>query len=134
MSLVWFKFYFIMIGTVLFSMFLFSLRQWKANLIIENNKLILKTVDRNKIEKIIFKLFKMKNKQEEIYFKDIHSFLKEKDLLGYQFFIYTKDKIEPKFGFAFFSIHEAIAIEELLKHEIDEAIKKEKSKEENQIN
>ena len=56
---------------------------------------------------------------EDIYFKDIRSFLKQKSIFGYQFFIYEKTKIEPKFGFTFFSIHKAIAIEELLKSKIN---------------
>ena len=49
-------------------------------------------------------------------------FLKQKSIFGYQFFIYEKTKIEPKFGFTFFSIHKAIAIEELLKSKINKAI------------
>ena len=61
-------------------------------------------------------------KKEDIYFKDIRSFLKQKSIFGYQFFIYEKTKIEPKFGFTFFSIHKAIAIEELLKSKINKAI------------
>ena len=86
----------------------FSIKKWKRNLIIENDKLVLEQA--NGIKK------------EDIYFKDIRSFLKQKSIFGYQFFIYEKTKIEPKFGFTFFSIHKAIAIEELLKSKINKAI------------
>ncbi len=86
----------------------FSIKKWKANLIIEDDKLVLEQA--NGVKK------------EDIYFKDIRSFLKQKSIFGYQFFIYEKTKIEPKFGFTFFSIHKAIAIEELLKSKINKAI------------
>ena len=86
----------------------FSIKKWKANLIIEDGKLVLEQA--NGVKK------------EDIYFKDIRSFLKQKSIFGYQFFIYEKTKIEPKFGFTFFSIHKAIAIEELLKSKINKAI------------
>ncbi|MDN5047785.1 hypothetical protein O8C97_08005 [Aliarcobacter butzleri] len=99
----------------------FSIKKYKAILKIENDKLILNSI-------------KDESKNKEIQLKDIHSFLKEKDLLGYQFFIYAKDEINPKFGFAFFSIHETIAVEELLKYQINEVIKKENSKKEHQTN
>ena len=58
---------------------------------------------------------------KEINFIDIRSFLKEKDLLGHQFFIYKKNKINPYIKFSVSSIHTAIAIEELLKYNIGKA-------------
>ena len=79
----------------------------ESTLIIEDDKLILEEKD-----KINY----------EIEFKNIRSFLKQKSLTSYHFFIYEKTKIEPVFGFTFSSIHAAIAIEELLKHKIQEAI------------
>ena len=77
-------------------------------LILDNNKLIL--VHEN-------------GKEEEIYFINIRSFLKEKFIFSYQFFIYEDDELEPKIKFSTTSIHTAIAIEELLKFKINEATK-----------
>ena len=62
-------------------------------------------------------------KKEEIYFINIRSFLKEKFIFSYQFFIYEDDELEPKIKFSTTSIHTAIAIEELLKFKINEATK-----------
>lgn len=86
----------------------FSDKKWSVNLVIKDDKLILEEISGEK--------------KDEIDFKDIRSFLKQKSLFGYQFFIYEKTKIEPKFGFAFFSIHKAVAIEELLKSKIQISI------------
>ena len=69
-------------------------------LILYNNKLILEHEN---------------GKKEEIYFINIRSFLKEKFIFSYQFFIYEDDELEPKIKFSTTSIHTAIAIEELLK-------------------
>ncbi|MGJ0362117.1 hypothetical protein [Aliarcobacter cryaerophilus] len=80
-------------------------------LILDNNKLILEHEN---------------GKDEEIYFINIRSFLKEKFIFSYQFFIYEDDELEPKIKFSTTSIHTAIAIEELLKFKINEATKKEK--------
>ena len=66
----------------------FSDKKWSVNLVIKDDKLILEEISGEK--------------KDEIDFKDIRSFLKQKSLFGYQFFIYEKTKIEPKFGFAFF--------------------------------
>lgn len=117
----WSMLYIILFVIYFISLTYFSIKKFEVILKIEDDKLILNSI-------------KDETKNKEILLKDIHSFLKEKDLLGYQFFIYAKDEINPKFGFAFFSIHETIAVEELLKHEIDEAIKKENSKKEHQTN
>ncbi|MCT7619154.1 hypothetical protein [Aliarcobacter butzleri] len=117
----WSMLYIILFVIYFISLTYFSIKKFEAILKIEDDKLILNSI-------------KDETKNKEILLKDIHSFLKEKDLLGYQFFIYAKDEINPKFGFSFFSIHETIAVEELLKHEIDEAIKKENSKKEHQTN
>ena len=77
-------------------------------LILDNNKLILEHDN---------------GKKEEIYFINIRSFLKEKFIFSYQFFIYEDDELEPKIKFSTTSIHTAIAIEELLKFKINEATK-----------
>ena len=93
------------------SLIYFSIQNQRANLKIDSDKLILKSL-------------KMKNNNyelKEINFIDIRSFLKEKDLLGHQFFIYKKNKINPYIKFSVSSIHTAIAIEELLKYNIGKA-------------
>ena len=77
-------------------------------LILENDKLILEHEN---------------GKKEEIYFINIRSFLKEKFIFNYQFFIYQEDEIEPKIKFSITTIHTAIAIEELLQFKINEVIK-----------
>lgn len=58
------------------------------------------------------------DKKENIEYKNIRSFLMEKNLFSYSFFIYEIDKIEPIFKFKVYSIHEALAIEELLKSKL----------------
>lgn len=90
-----------------------------SKLKIENDKLIL-TSGIN---------FLLKKQAKEINYKDIRSFLKEKSFLsfsGTSFFIYKIDEIEPYLQFGIVSIHNIIAIEELLKYKISEAINIEK--------
>ena len=63
----------------------------------------------------------------EINFEDICSFTTEWDFMGYQFYIYPKNEIEPKIQFSVDKIHIKLAIEELLPYKINnnEKIKKE---------
>ena len=72
--------------------------------------------------KLILEDSKLILNSEEIDFINIRSFFKEKFIFSYQFFIYEEDKIEPKIKFRITSIHTAIAIEELLKHRINDKI------------
>lgn len=72
--------------------------------------------------KLILEDSKLILNSEEIDFINIRSFLMEKNIFSYQFFIYEIDKIEPKIKFSTISIHTAIAIEELLKYRINKAI------------
>lgn len=58
------------------------------------------------------------DKNNNLEYKNIRSFLMEKNLFSYSFFIYEIDKIEPIFKFKVSSIHEALAIEELLKSKL----------------
>lgn len=76
--------------------------------------------------KLILEDSKLILNSEEIYFINIRSFFKEKFIFNYQFFIYEENKIKPKIKFSTTSIHTAIAVEELLKFKINEAIKLEK--------
>ncbi|MDN5070449.1 hypothetical protein O8C76_05325 [Aliarcobacter butzleri] len=71
---------------------------------------------------------------KEIRFLEIRSFLKEKFMFNYQFFIFEETKKEATIKFSTNETDTAIAIEELLKHQINEAIKKENSKKEHQTN
>ena len=63
----------------------------------------------------------------EINFEDIRSFTTEWDFMGYQFYIYPKNEIEPKIQFSVDKIHIKLAIEELLPYKINnnKKIKKE---------
>lgn len=61
----------------------------------------------------------------KINFKDIRSFAMEWDFMGYQFYIYPKNEIEPKIQFSVDKIHIKLAIEELLPHKINNNKKKE---------
>lgn len=63
----------------------------------------------------------------EINFEDIRSFTTEWDFMGYQFYIYQKNEIEPKIQFSVDKIHIKLAIEELLPYKINDnkKIKKE---------
>lgn len=58
------------------------------------------------------------DKKDNLEYKNIRSFLMEKSPFSYSFFIYEIDKIEPIFKFKVDSIHEALAIEELLKSKL----------------
>ncbi|WP_026803733.1 hypothetical protein [Aliarcobacter lanthieri] len=82
---------------------------------IENDKLILSSKS---------------NKPKILEYGNIRSFRLEKNILGFDtnFFIYRVNEIEPYMSFKIISIHTLIAIEELLKYQINEAIKKENSK------
>ena len=95
------------IGYKFFRYFL-NFKSDNLKLILDNNKLILEHDN---------------GKKEEIYFINIRSFLKEKFIFSYQFFIYEDDELEPKIKFSTTSIHTAIAIEELLQFKINEATK-----------
>lgn len=99
----------ILICSIIFSLVYYINR---AKLKIENDKLTL------------FLWWKKKHKIIE--YKDIRGYLIEKNFLdlGANFFIYKIDEINPFIRFNVTSIHEMIAIEELLKHQINEAIKK----------
>ena len=55
----------------------------------------------------------------KINFKDIRSFAMEWDLMGYQFYIYPINEIEPKIQFSVDTIHIKLAIEELLPNKIN---------------
>ena len=65
---------------------------------------------------------------EEIRFLEIRSFVKEKFMFNYQFFIFKETKKEATIKFSTNETDTAIAIEELLKYKIDEAIKIEKAR------
>lgn len=97
---------------VYFLIFLFVYYINRAILKIENDKLTL--------------FLKLKKELKIIEYKDIRGYLIEKDFLGFgaSFFIYKVNEIEPYMSFKIISIHTLIAIEELLKHQINEAIKK----------
>ncbi len=85
---------------------------------------------------LIFK----ENVSKEIKYKDIRFFRLEKNILGFgtNFFIYKINEIEPYLSFRIVSVHAVIAVEELLNYirskEIDELIKKENDKSQNQNN
>ncbi|MCG3681011.1 hypothetical protein [Aliarcobacter butzleri] len=97
---------------VYFLIFPFVYYKNRAKLKIENDKLTL--------------FLKLKKELKIIEYKDIRGYLIEKNFLdlGASFFIYKIDEINPFIRFNVTSIHEMIAIEELLKHQINEAIKK----------
>lgn len=63
----------------------------------------------------------------KINFKDIRSFAMEWDFMGYQFYIYPINEIEPKIQFSVDTIHAKLAIDELLSYKINnnKKIKKE---------
>ena len=63
----------------------------------------------------------------KINFKDIRSFAMEWDFMGYQFYIYPINEIEPKIQFSVDKIHAKLAIDELLSYKINnnKKIKKE---------
>ncbi|MFX4237545.1 hypothetical protein ACOL20_04400 [Aliarcobacter butzleri] len=80
---------------------------------IENDKLILSS---------------KRNEPKILEYENIRSFRLEKNILGFDtnFFIYKVNEIEPYMSFKIISIHTLIAIEELLKHQINESIKNNK--------
>ena len=108
-SFIFYSLVIILICSIIFSLVYYINR---AKLKIENDKLTL------------FLWWKKKHKIIE--YKDIRGYLIEKNFLdlGANFFIYKIDEINPFIRFNVTSIHEMIAIEELLKHQINEAIKK----------
>ena len=55
----------------------------------------------------------------KINFKDIRSFAMEWDFMGYQFYIYPINEIEPKIQFSVDTIHAKLAIDELLSYKIN---------------
>ncbi|AXX84657.1 MULTISPECIES: hypothetical protein [Aliarcobacter] len=75
-------------------------------------------------DKSIIVNFDKKCENIELKFTEIRSFLLEKTMYGYQFFIYLEDAIKPKTQFKTTDIHTALAIEELLKYKIMESIEK----------
>ena len=91
----------------------FQIKKDKAYIKINENSLIFTRI---KTQEII-----------EINFEDIRSFNTEWDFMGYQFYIYPINEIEPKIQFSVDTIHIKLAIEELLPYKINnnEKIKKE---------
>ena len=91
----------------------FQIKKDKAYIKINENSLIFTRI---KTQEII-----------EINFEDIRSFTTEWDFMGYQFYIYPKNEIEPKIQFSVDKIHIKLAIEELLPYKINnnKKIKKE---------
>ena len=89
----------------------FQIKKDKAYIKINENSLIFTRI---KTQEII-----------EINFEDIRSFSTEWDFMGYQFYIYPKNEIEPKIQFSVDKIHIKLAIEELLPHKINNNKKKE---------
>ena len=100
---------FIMISLIFFSIiYLFVYYKNRAILKIENDKLTL-SVERKK-ELIL------------IGYKDIRGYLIEKNFLdlGANFFIYKINELNPSMKFQVVSVHQIIAIEELLKNKLIE--------------
>ena len=89
----------------------FQIKKDKAYIKINENSLIFTRI---KTQEII-----------EINFEDIRSFNTEWDFMGYQFYIYPKNEIEPKIQFSVDKIHIKLAIGELLPHKINNNKKKE---------
>ena len=89
----------------------FQIKKDKAYIKINENSLIFTRI---KTQEII-----------EINFEVIRSFTTEWDFMGYQFYIYPKNEIEPKIQFSVDKIHIKLAIEELLPYKINNNKKKE---------
>ena len=91
----------------------FQIKKDKAYIKINENSLIFTRI---KTQEII-----------EINFEDIRSFAMEWDFMGYQFYIYPINEIEPKIQFSVDTIHAKLAIDELLSYKINnnKKIKKE---------
>ena len=83
----------------------FQIKKDKAYIKINENSLIFTRI---KTQEII-----------EINFEDIRSFSTEWDFMGYQFYIYPINEIEPKIQFSVDTIHIKLAIEELLPNKIN---------------
>ena len=83
----------------------FQIKKDKAYIKINENSLIFTRI---KTQEII-----------EINFEDIRSFSTEWDFMGYQFYIYPKNEIEPKIQFSVDTIHAKLAIDELLSYKIN---------------
>ena len=83
----------------------FQIKKDKAYIKINENSLIFTRI---KTQEII-----------EINFEDIRSFAMEWDFMGYQFYIYPINEIEPKIQFSVDKIHIKLAIEELLPNKIN---------------
>ena len=106
---IFYVYLFIMISLIFFSIiYLFVYYKNRAILKIENDKLIL-SVERKK-ELIL------------IEYKDIRGYLIEKNFLdlGANFFIYKINELNPSMKFQVVSVHQIIAIEELLKNKLIE--------------
>lgn len=91
---------------------LFQIKKDKASLKINNNELILTNIK--------------KSENTELKFEEIRSFAMEWDFLGYQFFLYKEGEINPKMQFSVRTIHQKIAIEELLSYKLNNIQNKEK--------
>ena len=89
----------------------FQIKKDKAYIKINENSLIFTRI---KTQEII-----------EINFEDIRSFAMEWDFMGYQFYIYPINEIEPKIQFSVDKIHIKLAIDELLSYKINNNKKKE---------
>ena len=83
----------------------FQIKKDKAYIKINENSLIFTRI---KTQEII-----------EINFEDIRSFTTEWDFMGYQFYIYPINEIEPKIQFSVDTIHAKLAIDELLSYKIN---------------
>ena len=83
----------------------FQIKKDKAYIKINENSLIFTRI---KTQEII-----------EINFEDIRSFNTEWDFMGYQFYIYPINEIEPKIQFSVDTIHAKLAIDELLLYKIN---------------
>ncbi len=106
---IFYVYLFIMISLIFFSIiYLFVYYKNRAILKIENDKLTL-SVERKK-ELIL------------IEYKDIRGYLIEKNFLdlGANFFIYKINELNPSMKFQVVSVHQIIAIEELLKNKLIE--------------
>ena len=106
---IFYVYLFIMISLIFFSIiYLFVYYKNRAILKIENDKLTL-SVERKK-ELIL------------IEYKDIRGYLIEKNFLdlGANFFIYKINELNPSMTFQVVSVHQIIAIEELLKNKLIE--------------
>lgn len=77
-------------------------------------------------EKIIFKF--EKRELESIQFDNIRSIRKEKNFFGYSFYLYEKAEFYSTVSFYVESIDVSLAIDELIRHKINESINKSEGK------